>query len=299
MQHLGLDIGGTKMEAVLLSPQGDELWRQRYPTHKESYNAFMLQLEKLINEARDVNAGAFTVGIGLPGAIDPQTRLIKNCNCLVLNGHDLTHDLEQIIGQPVWMANDADCFTLSEAVDGAGEGAEVVFGVIVGTGCGGGIAVRQRLVRGPNAITGEWGHNPLPGYEHSKDGPAQRCYCGKNNCIETFISGTGFARRFATGVSAQQIIAAAEQGDSQAQAHWGHFIDAFARSIASVINLLDPDVIVLGGGLSRVQRIYQELPGAVVPYVFSPTCRTRIVPARFGDASGVRGAAWLPGLQGR
>ncbi|HDW3276243.1 ROK family protein [Enterobacter mori] len=296
MHYLGLDIGGTKMEAVLLSAQGDYLWRKRQPTQKESYAEFMLHLVSLIDDARAASPEPFTVGIGLPGAIDPQTGLIKNCNCLVLNGHDLKADLASRIQQPVWIANDADCFTLSEAVDGAGTKADTVFGVIIGTGCGGGIAVRRHLLQGPNAIAGEWGHNPLPGYAPAIDGPAQPCYCGKHNCIESFISGTGFARRFPGNLTSQEIISSAEQGEPKAREHWRHFIDAFARSLASVINILDPQVIVLGGGLSNVSRIYDDLPVAILPYLFSETCHTRIVPARFGDASGVRGAAWLPRL---
>ncbi|VTN28001.1 ROK family Glucokinase with ambiguous substrate specificity [Klebsiella pneumoniae] len=186
MLHLGIDIGGTKMEAVLLDPAGECVQRLRRPTHKESYDAFMRQLLTLIADIRAVSPQPFTLGIGLPGAIDPQSGRIKNCNCLVLNGHDLRRDIMQQLGQPVWMANDADCFTLSEAVDGAGAGATTVFGVIIGTGCGGGIAVHQQLLSGPNAIAGEWGHNPLPGYTPERDGPPQPCYCGKTNCIESF-----------------------------------------------------------------------------------------------------------------
>ncbi|SQC87003.1 sugar binding transcriptional regulator LacI family [Klebsiella pneumoniae] len=188
MLHLGIDIGGTKMEAVLLDPAGECVQRLRRPTHKESYDAFMRQLLTLIADIRAVSPQPFTLGIGLPGAIDPQSGRIKNCNCLVLNGHDLRRDIMQQLGQPVWMANDADCFTLSEAVDGAGAGATTVFGVIIGTGCGGGIAVHQQLLSGPNAIAGEWGHNPLPGYTPERDGPPQPCYCGKTNCIESFLS---------------------------------------------------------------------------------------------------------------
>ncbi|XXD08426.1 ROK family protein [Klebsiella sp. R445] len=296
MLHLGLDIGGTKMEAVMLNADGECVYRQRRPTHKESYEAFMQQLLGLIDSVRQWSEQPFTIGIGLPGAIDPQSGLIKNCNCLVLNGHDLRRDLKQQLGQPVWIANDADCFTLSEAVDGAGAGASTVFGVIIGTGCGGGIAVNQQLLSGPNAIVGEWGHNTLPGYTPERDGPDQPCYCGKVNCIESFISGTGFASRFGEQARAEAIIQAAGEGDPQALAHWQHFIDAFARSLASVINILDPQVIVLGGGLSNVEKIYDTLPAALVPYLFSDSCRTQIKPARFGDASGVRGAAWLPVL---
>lgn len=298
MLHLGLDIGGTKMEAVLLTPQGECVYRQRRPTHKESYEAFIHQLLGLIETVRDWSERPFSIGVGLPGAIDPQSGLIKNCNCLVLNGHDLRSDLMQRLGQPVWIANDADCFTLSAAVDGAGAGSTTVFGVIIGTGCGGGIAVNQQLLSGPNAIAGEWGHNPLPGYTPQRDGPAQACYCGKQNCIESFISGSGFARRYGEQAQAEAIVEAAQNGDPQALAHWRHFIDAFARSLASVINILDPQTIVLGGGLSNVGQIYRDLPPAIVPYLFSDSCHTAIKQARFGDASGVRGAAWLPVLAG-
>ncbi len=211
MLHLGIDIGGTKMEAVLLDPAGECVQRLRRPTHKESYDAFMRQLLTLIADMRAVSPQPFTLGIGLPGAIDPQSGRIKNCNCLVLNGHDLRRDIMQQLGQPVWMANDADCFTLSEAVDGAGAGATTVFGVIIGTGCGGGIAVHQQLLSGPNAIAGEWGHNPLPGYTPERDGPPQPCYCGKTNCIESFVSGTGFARRYGEQARAEAIVAAAQK----------------------------------------------------------------------------------------
>lgn len=220
MLHLGIDIGGTKMEAVLLDPAGECVQRLRRPTHKESYDAFMRQLLTLIADIRAVSPQPFTLGIGLPGAIDPQSGRIKNCNCLVLNGHDLRRDIMQQLGQPVWMANDADCFTLSEAVDGAGAGATTVFGVIIGTGCGGGIAVHQQLLSGPNAIAGEWGHNPLPGYTPERDGPPQPCYCGKTNCIESFLSGTGFARRYGEQARAEAIVAAAQNGDPHALAHW-------------------------------------------------------------------------------
>ncbi|MCS5945242.1 ROK family protein [Klebsiella variicola subsp. variicola] len=299
MLHLGIDIGGTKMEAVLLDPAGECVQRLRRPTHKESYDAFMRQLLTLIADIRAVSPQPFTLGIGLPGAIDPQSGRIKNCNCLVLNGHDLRRDIMQQLGQPVWMANDADCFTLSEAVDGAGAGASTVFGG----------DYRYRLRRGgspfidncsaaPTLSPGSGGHNPLPGYTPERDGPPQPCYCGKTNCIESFLSGTGFARRYGEQARAEAIVAAAQNGDPRGLAHWRHFIDAFARSLASVINILDPQVIVLGGGLSNVSQIYRDLPAAIVPWIFSDTCRTQIKPARFGDASGVRGAAWLPRLPG-
>lgn len=299
MLHLGLDIGGTKTEAVLLDDNGQSRFRERIATCKDSYPRFLHHLVTFIQRIAVCAGQPFSLGIGLPGAVDPQTGLIKNSNCLVLNGHDLRKDLTEELGQPVSLANDADCFTLSEAVDGAGKGGGTVFGVIVGTGCGGGVVVNNQLLQGPNAIAGEWGHNPLPGYNPDYDGQSQLCYCGNNNCIERFISGTGFATRFnqqwQNSYTSEQIIMAAMQGDKKAQAHYWHFIDAFARSLASVINILDPHVIVLGGGLSNVDSLYQDLPPAVIRYLFSDSCRTRIVQATYGDSSGVRGAAWLPG----
>lgn len=298
MLHLGLDIGGTKMEAVLLDNHGNIRFRERRPTWKADYPGFLHHLVELLTHVKAGQPGEFTLGIGLPGAIDPGTGLIKNCNCLVLNGENLAQDLALRLGQPVYLANDADCFTLSEATDGAGQGYGTVFGVIVGTGCGGGVVVNGQLLSGPNAIAGEWGHNPLPGWRAEKDGPVQHCYCQHENCIESYISGTGFSHRFnqqqGSLMSAESIIAAADAGDALAQAHYTHFIDAFARSLAGVINTLDPHVIVLGGGLSRVASLYRDLPAAVEKYIFSPACRTAIVKAEFGDASGVRGAAWLP-----
>ncbi|HDL8286074.1 TPA: ROK family protein [Yersinia enterocolitica] len=301
MFHLGLDIGGTKIEAVLLDSHGEIQLRERRPTRKESYQSFMDNLLFFINEIKNKTSGKFTLGIGLPGTIDPVSGLIKNCNCLVLNGQDLTGDLTQYLKQPVFLANDADCFTLSEAVDGAGSGYNTVFGVIVGTGCGGGIVVNKKLLSGPNAITGEWGHNPLPGFMAEQDGIAQQCYCGQENCVESFISGTGFAHRFnqqwRTHLSAEDIISAAQEKKTRALAHYHHFIDAFARSLAAVINTLDPHAIVIGGGLSNVASLYDDLPSVIKKYIFSSDCRTTLLKAKFGDSSGVRGAAWLPILQ--
>ncbi|EKN5090020.1 TPA: ROK family protein [Yersinia enterocolitica] len=301
MFHLGLDIGGTKIEAVLLDSHGEIQLRERRPTRKESYQSFIDNLIFFINEIKNKTSSEFTLGIGLPGTIDPVSGLIKNCNCLVLNGQDLTGDLTQHLKQPVFLANDADCFTLSEAVDGAGSSYNTVFGVIVGTGCGGGIVVNKKLLSGPNAITGEWGHNPLPGFMTQQDGIAQQCYCGQKNCVESFISGTGFAQRFNQQwhmqLSAEDIIAAAREKEPRALAHYHHFIDAFARSLAAVINTLDPHAIVIGGGLSNVASLYDDLPSVIREYIFSSDCRTTILKAKFGDSSGVRGAAWLPILQ--
>lgn len=300
MLQLGLDIGGTKIEGLVLDANGEEVLRKRIPTIKTSYQAFMDNLLAFVADIRLSVGQPLSIGVGLPGAVDPVTDKIKNCNCLVLNGHDLWSDLIQALEQDVYIANDADCFALSEAVDGAGANGNTVFGVIVGTGCGGGMVVNRQLLMGPNAIAGEWGHNMLPGYDIRIDGSSQPCYCGKDNCIERFISGTGFTERFnqrlGCNLTAPQIIAAAELGDKQAKGYYDHFIDAFGRSLASVINVVDPHVIVLGGGLSNADAIYRDLPKAVEKYVFSKQCNTQIVKAKFGDSSGVRGAAWLPSM---
>ena len=302
MLRLGLDIGGTKIEGLLLDAQGGVLCRRRIATPTQSYPEFLHALLDFIVGFGEEATPPFSIGIGLPGAVRSDNGRIKNSNCLILNDQPLRDDLQAALGHPIWLANDADCFTLSEAIDGAAQGSAVVFGVILGTGCGGGLVVHRQLLVGPNAITGEWGHNPLPGYLPEWDGPAQPCYCGRNNCIERFVSGTGFAARFAQNhgqpLSAPEILGAAAGGLQSAREHYRHFIDALARSLGSVINLLDPDVIVFGGGLSNVLSLYQDLPTALLPYLFSDSCRTRLVPARHGDSSGVRGAAWLPALNG-
>jgi Transcriptional regulator/sugar kinase len=300
MLRLGLDIGGTKIEAQLLDDKGACLLRQRIPTPNQQYDTFLDAVTTLIHHYRTEFPSPFSVGIGLPGAISPDNGRIKNSNILILNGQDLQADLAVRLEQPVSLANDADCFALSEAVDGAGKDGKTVFGAILGTGCGGGVVVNKQLLSGPNAIAGEWGHNLLPGYTPEQDGTSQPCYCGRSNCLERFVSGTGFATRFNqrydTAFSAADIMAAKGQGDRHASTHYQHFIDALARSLGSVINLIDPHVIVLGGGLSNIDSLYDDLPAALLPYVFSDRCNTKLVKAKHGDSSGVRGAAWLPGM---
>lgn len=300
MLRLGLDIGGTKIEAQLLDDRGQCLKKHRIATPNQQYCEFLNSVTALVTQYRTEFNHSFSVGIGLPGAISPDTGRIKNSNILILNGQDLRADLEQRLGQTVALANDADCFALSEAVDGAGKDGRTVFGVIIGTGCGGGVVVNKQLLSGPNAIAGEWGHNPLPGHSPEQDGPAQPCYCGRNNCLERFVSGTGFTTRFNqrydTQLTAAEIIAAKENGDIKAEEHYQHLVNALARSLGSVINVIDPHVIVLGGGLSNVDSLYRDLPAALLPYIFSDRCNTWIVKAKHGDSSGVRGAAWLPGL---
>lgn len=298
MLNLGLDIGGTKIEAVVLSKSGEILYQQRIPTPTESYSEFLSTVTDFIKEIQTILQQPMTIGIGLPGAISPDTQTIKNCNCLILNGQQLDKDIAEIIQQPVFIANDADCFTLSEAKDGAGAGFPSVFGVIIGTGCGGGIVINGQLLSGPNAIAGEWGHNTLPQYHRDNDGLAQECYCGKINCIERFISGSGFSSRYnqqhGNDYNSSEIIDLKRAGNINAEQHYSSFIDMCARSLSSVINILDPHIIVLGGGLSNVEEIYQDIKDRIGTYVFSDVCNTKIVKAKYGDSSGVRGACWLP-----
>lgn len=298
MLRLGLDIGGTKIEAAIMDDEGQIIERRRVATPRESYPTFIATVTSLVDCLRDEYDTQFSIGAGLPGAISPDTGLIKNSNCLILNGQDLKSDLSEQLEQKIYLANDADCFTLSEAIDGSGAIYSSVFGVIIGTGCGGGIVINKKLVTGPNAITGEWGHNPLPYYHPETDGFVEPCYCGQPICIESFISGTGFAKRFQPQgnheLTASQIIKLKESGDEKATQHYQQFIDMLARSLASVMNVLDPHAIVLGGGLSRVQTIYEDIHPALKKYLYSDQCNTKILQAKFGDSSGVRGACWLP-----
>lgn len=300
---LGIDLGGTKTEAVVLDPQGAEAWRRRIATPSaQGYEAMLAALAGLVGEARaalaPAGAAALTVGLGGPGSLTADG-VLKNANTQCLNGQPLAADLSARLGQPVRVANDANCLALSEASDGAGAGAAVVFAVILGTGCGGGIAVHGRVLTGPNALAGEWGHNPMPWAE--ADEPRLDCYCGQSGCIETLLSGPGLAadhqRHHGGALTAAQIAAAAAAGDAACAATLARWQHRLARALASVINLLDPDVIVLGGGLSRIGSTYGVVPSLWGRWVFSggvrEPVRTRLEPARHGDASGVRGAAWL------
>ena len=299
MHALGIDLGGTKTEAVLLSAQGAELWRRRVPTPAGDYAATLSTLEALVARARQQGGGPCSVGLGTPGSPTPEG-LMKNANSQCLNGRPLQQDLERLLGHPVRIANDANCLALSEATDGAGAGAEVVFAVILGTGTGAGIAVRSQVLRGPNGLAGEWGHNPLPWADPATD-PLYDCYCGQRGCVETLLSGPGLARTHreqgGTALSAAQIAAAAVGGDAGCAATLQRYATRLARALAGVINLLDPDVIVLAGGLSKIDALYAQVPPMWGRWVFSgghrDPVRTRLLPARHGDASGVRGAAWL------
>lgn len=299
---LGIDVGGTKIEAALLNHTGVERWRERVGSHPHDYPAMLGAIEGLVQRARAQAAAqglpAPSIGLGTPGSATADGRL-KNANSACLNGRPLQRDLETLLAQPVRVANDANCLALSEAVDGAGAGAPVVFAVILGTGVGGGIAVHGRVLTGPNRLAGEWGHNPMPW--RPADEPLPACYCGQQGCIETLLSGPGLsadhARHGGPALAADAIAEAATGGDTAAVATLGRWHERLARALAQVINLLDPDVIVLGGGLSRIASTYDVVPGLWDRWVFSgglkDPVRTALRPARHGDASGVRGAAWL------
>lgn len=289
--RFGIDLGGTKTEIIALQGS-DERLRRRLPTPQGDYAATLQTIAQLVRQAEHELGSSGSVGIGIPGTRSPDHGRIKNANSVCLIGQDLQGDLEQLLQRPIRLANDADCFTLSEASDGAGAGADSVFGVILGTGVGGGIVIHGRLLGGPNAIAGEWGHNALP-WRCPADGPSRRCYCGLDDCIETFLSGPGWAARSALGLTAEQLASAAQAGEPAAQQALQHYCEQLARSLASVINILDPQVIVLGGGLSNIPALYQQVPPLLVRHVFSDQVNTRLLPARHGDSSGVRGAAWL------
>jgi fructokinase len=294
--RIGIDLGGTKIEAIALADDGRELGRRRVPTPRQRYAATLAAITTLVEGMEREIGERGTVGIGMPGALSPATGLVKNANSVWLNGKPLAQDLARLLGRPLRFANDANCFALSEARDGAGEGARVVFGVIVGTGTGGGIVVDRRVLVGPNAIAGEWGHNPLP-WPRDGEWPGPPCYCGRTGCIETFLSGPGLARDHAAatgqGLDAPAVAAGAAAGDPACEATLERYEERMARALASVVNLLDPDVVVLGGGLSALTRLYERVPRLWAPYVFSDRVDTRLVPARHGDSSGGRGAAWL------
>jgi fructokinase len=294
--RIGVDLGGTKIEALALDGTNRELLRRRTATPAGDYAATVATVKTLV-EGLEAQLGARgTVGVGIPGAVSPATGLVKNANSTWLIGRPLDRDLAQALGRPVRLANDANCFALSEAADGAGAGAGLVFGVILGTGVGGGIAIAGRVLTGANAIAGEWGHNPLPA-PRDEERPGPRCYCGRLGCIECFLSGPALARdhEAATGqcLAPVEILACAEAGDRAAGATLERYEDRLARGLAGVINLLDPDVIVLGGGLSRMTRLYERVPRLWGRHVFSDRVDTRLCPPVHGDSSGVRGAAWL------
>ncbi len=295
--RIGVDLGGTKIEAAALAADGHMLLRRRVATPRDDYDATLSAIAALVTDLEHELGRRASVGIGTPGALSPFTGRLRNANSVWLNDRALGQDLEQRLQRPLRLANDADCFALSEASDdGAAAGANSVFGVIIGTGTGGGIVIGGHLLQGPNAVAGEWGHNPLP-WPRSDELPGPSCYCGKRGCIETFCSGPGLAadllRVSGRRLQAPDIVIAAEQGDRDAEAALVRHEDRLARALASVVNLLDPEVIVLGGGLSNLRRLYRNLPPLISRHIFSDGLATRIVPPRFGDSSGVRGAARL------
>ena len=294
--RIGVDLGGTKIEAIVLDQQGEEVSRQRVSTPKDDYQKILLTVADLVEEVEDGLNEVATIGICTPGAISPDTGLLKNSNTVCMNGKSIRHDLVSLLGREIRIANDANCFALSEAVDGAAAGASIVFGVIVGTGTGGGIIINHNVLTGRHAISGEWGHNPLPWpTEEELNGP--ECYCGKKGCIETYLSGPGMTRDHeAHGgdhAQPQEIVEMAGLDFERAEVTLQRYEDRMARSLATVINILDPKVIVLGGGMSNIERLYTNVPKLLHKYVFSDVVSTPILPPKFGDSSGVRGAAWL------
>ena len=293
--RLGVDLGGTKIEIVALDASGGERSRHRVPTPHGDYEATLDAIAGLVRDTErslGVASGACTVGIGTPGSLSAVTGLLRNSNSVCLNGRPFKRDLEARIGREIRMSNDANCFAVSEAQDGAAAGAHVVFGVILGTGVGGGIVVDGIALDGHNGIAGEWGHNPLP-WPQDDERPGPQCYCGRRGCIETFLSGPALTGDFDGATAASDIVRRAAAGDALADQALARYEERMARALASIINVLDPDVIVLGGGLSNVDRLYESVPRLWTPHVFSDRVATRLVRAKHGDSSGVRGAAWL------
>jgi fructokinase len=311
--RIGVDLGGTKIEAIVLADDGNDLVRMRIPAPRGDYQRTLDAIASLVREvaaraaAQAFGSGASQplapVGIGIPGAISPATGLVKNANSTWLIGHPLADDLERALGRPVRIDNDANCFAVSEASDGAAAGARVVFGVILGTGVGGGLAINGEALVGRMAIAGEWGHNRMPAPDDAvmatEEWPGPPCYCGRRGCVETFLSGPGWLARHrerhagAHEASAEALVHAMRAGDAAACDSFGRYVDRLARALATVINIVDPDAIVLGGGLSAMSELYEEVPRAWGRYVFSDRVDTQLLPPRHGDSSGVRGAAWL------
>ena len=289
--RIGIDLGGTKIEGIVLADDGTIARRERIDTPKESYGAVLDAIAALV--ARLDDGAGCPIGIGTPGSLSPETGLLRGSNTVMLNGHPLDQDLQRVIGRPVRIANDANCFALSEASDGAAAGAEIVFGVIVGTGCGAGVVIEGRALTGRHAIAGEWGHNPLP-WAEADELPGADCYCGKRGCIETWLSGPGVARDHEahTGVRLTTREIAVSR-DAECIETIQRLSGRMARSLATIINVLDPDVIVLGGGVSNITALYTSVPQQWARWVFSDRVSTRLVPPMHGDSSGVRGAAWL------
>ena len=300
--RIGIDLGGTKIEAIAIDAAGEELARQRVATPAGDYTATVRAIAGLVADIESAVGPGASVGVGIPGSASPSSGRVRNANSTCLIGRYLDRDLAAALGRPVRIANDANCFALSEATDGAGASAEVVFGIILGTGVGGGAVVDGCVLGGANAVAGEWGHNPMPApRDDERPGPA--CYCGRRGCIETFLSGPAFARDHEAGggeaLTPAEIVARAEAGDTPALEALSRYEERLARALGTIINVIDPRVIVLGGGMSNIARLYGNVPELWAAYVFSDHIETRLMPPRHGDSSGVRGAAWLwPGPPG-
>jgi len=299
--RLGIDLGGTKIEGVVMDAGGAERPRRRVPTPRDDYAATLDAIAALVDEllaeaAADAVAPAVSIGIATPGSVSPRSGRMQNANSTWLNGQALGPDLADRLGRPVRLANDANCFALSEAVDGAAAGARNVLGVILGTGCGAGVVVEGRLLDGPRGIGGEWGHNPLP-WAKPDELPGPLCWCGRRGCMETWVSGPALAAAYlqdgGTTTRAEEIVERAVAGEERARTAVDRHADRLARGLAHVVNILDPDVIVLGGGLSRLEHLYGKLPALMAPHIFAEDTHVDIRPPRWGDASGARGAAWL------
>jgi len=290
--RIGIDLGGSKIEGIALADDGGVGARLRIAAPQGDYGAIVAAIVGLIGKLEAMAGQPGNVGVGIPGTLSPASGRVKNANSTWLIGQALDRDLAQALGRPVRLANDANCFALSEASDGAGRGAAAVFGVIVGTGTGGGLVVDGRVLEGRNRIAGEWGHNPLP-WPEPAELPGPLCYCGKRGCIETFLSGSGLAREHGGAATAHGVAAAAAAGEPSAVASLERYCRRMAKALATVINLFDPEIIVLGGGLSNIAGLYRRVPELWGEYVFSDRVDTSLLPACHGDASGVRGAAWL------
>jgi fructokinase len=294
--RIGIDLGGTKIEGIALADDGRVLQRRRIPAPRDRYDDSIAAITGLVEQLERETQARGTVGVGIPGAVSPATGLIKNANSTWLIGRPLAADLSRALARPVRLANDANCFALSEATDGAGAGVGVVFGVIIGTGTGGGVVVDGKVLEGRNAIAGEWGHNPMPA-PADDERPGAACYCGRAGCIETFLCGPALSRDYRRAGGAElpaiEIAQRAGQGEPLAETVLARYEERLARAVATVINVLDPGVIVLGGGVSNIERLYTNVPALWSPYIVSDAVETRLVRAVHGDASGVRGAAWL------